>query len=64
MGPFFMFEYGSLLTRGRFVARIHEAQEASGMDPAKYAGHSFHIGAAMTAAMCGHQDSLIKTLER
>ncbi len=63
-GSFLYVENGSPLTRGRFVARIHEAQEAPEMDPAKYAGHSFHIGAATTAAMCRHQDSLIKTLVR
>ena len=63
-GPFFLFSNGQYLTRQRFVARLREALQAAGVDASLYAGHSFRIGAATTAAMCGIQDSLIKTLGR
>ena len=63
-GPFFMFQDGRFLTRDRFVAQVRRALQAAGVDSSQYAGHSFRIGAATTAALCGIQDSLIKTLGR
>ena len=63
-GPFFRFEDGRHLTRDRFVTAVRTALAASGINPPHYAGHSFRIGAATTAANCGLQDSLIKTLGR
>ena len=63
-GSLFSFGDGRLLTRDRFVAAVREALVASGVNPSHYAGHSFRIGAATTAAGCGLQDSLIKTLGR
>ena len=63
-GPFFRFEDGRHLTRDRFVTAVRTALAASGINPSHYAGHSFRIGAATTAANCGLQDSLIKTLGR
>ena len=63
-GPFFSFANGSLLTRERFVSRVRSALTSAGFDSSQYAGHSFRIGAATTAALCGMQDSLIKTLGR
>ena len=55
---------GRFLTRSRFVSHLKEALIAAGVDTSKYSGHSFRIGAATTAASCGIQDSLIKTLGR
>ena len=63
-GPLFRFQNGQPLTRERFVAKVREALSTSGIDHNKYAGHSFRIGAATTAAQCGIPDSTIKLLGR
>ena len=63
-GPFFMFSDGRFLTRAALVSRLKAALVIAGVDDKKYSGHSFRIGAATTAAACGVQDSLIKTLGR
>lgn len=63
-GPFFTYANGRLLTRERFVAAVRSALAVAGLDCTLYAGHSFRIGAATTAARQGIQDSLIKTLGR
>ena len=63
-GPFFRLEDGRGLTRDRFVSEVRNALTRAGLDCSLYAGHSFHIGAATTAARNGVQDSLIKTLGR
>ena len=63
-GPFFQFSDGRFLTRSQFVSHLKEALIAAGVDASKYSGHSFRIGAATTAAACGIQDTLIKTLGR
>ena len=55
---------GRPLTREVFVAKVREALSEAGFDPLKFAGHSFRIGAASTAARRGVEDSLIKTLGR
>ena len=59
-GPLFRFKSGQPLTRERFVTKVREALSASGVDHSKYAGHSFRIGAATTAAQCGIADSTIQ----
>ena len=43
---------------------VREALTVAGVEAKNYAGHSFRIGAATTAAQKGLQDSLIKTLGR
>ena len=63
-GPMFLFANGDHLTRDRFVTQLRRALTTAGVDCRLYAGHSFRIGAATTASMCGIQDSLIKTLGR
>ncbi len=62
--PFFRFSDGSPLTRDKLVAELRRALRAAGLDDSNFAGHSFRIGAATTAAACGLPDSLIKTLGR
>ncbi len=59
--PFFSFSDGSPLTKERWVRELREALSSAGVH---YAGHSFRIGAATTAATQGMPDSLIKTLGR
>lgn len=61
-GPLFIFEDGRSLSCDRFVSAMREALKAAGIDATKYAGHSFRIGVATTAARNGILDSLIKTM--
>ena len=61
-GPFFRFSNRIGLTRDRFVSAVRSALDSTGYSSSLYAGHSFRIGAATTAAQCGTPDSLIKTL--
>lgn len=60
-GPLFMFADGTYLTRQRLVDALRQALGRAGIDPKKYSGHSFRIGAATTAGM---EDSVIKNLGR
>ena len=46
------------------MASVRSALQAASVEATGYAGHSFRIGAATTAALCGVQGSLIKTLGR
>ncbi len=62
--PYFRFKDGKPLTRERFVHHFREALAAAGLDPQRFAGHSFRKGAATTAAACGLEDSLLQTLGR
>ena len=61
---FFGFSDGRPLTRDLFVRELRTALTAVGIEAEKFAGHSFRIGAATTAATCGMPDSLIQTLGR
>ena len=47
-----------------FVGRVREALNAARLDPSKYSGHSFHVGAAISAARAGLPDHVIKMLGR
>ena len=62
--PLFTWVDGRFLTRKTFVAGVRAALTSAGYPAANYAGHSFRIGAATTAAQRGVQDSLIQTLGR
>ena len=61
-GPLFLFRNGTYLTRQRLVAAVRLAIGRAGLDPSKYCGHSFRIGAATTTAKKGLEDSVMKTL--
>ena len=63
-GPLFLFEDGSPLSRSRLVSELRKALSSIGLNCDVYAGHSFRIGAATTAASRGLEDSTIKSLGR
>ena len=60
-GPFFLVGDAAPravpLTKPEFVAAVREGLRAMGMNEQLYAGHSFRIGAATTAAQMGLEDS-------
>ena len=64
--PGLLFHYlsGSPLTKQRFVADFRSSLTEAGLSSSDYAGHSFRIGAATTAAANGIEDSVIQTLGR
>jgi len=45
------------------VIQLKGVLSAAGIDPTRFAGHSFRIGATMTAAKKGLADSTIKQLK-
>lgn len=63
-GPLFVRGNGSPLTRAFLVESLKGALRQCGVDPTKYNGHSFRIGAATTAAACGIPEATIKMLGR
>ena len=63
-GPFFRFGNGTPLTKSRFVQIVRTALGELGLPQDQFAGHSFHIGAATTAAQAGLEDSMITMLGR
>lgn len=63
-GPLFKHGNNRPLTRDTFVQEVKSALGTAGYDSSCYAGHSFRIGAATTAAAAGVEDCLIKTLGR
>ena len=63
-GPLFVHRNGSPLTRADLVREIRSALTGSGLDLARFTGHSFRIGAASSAAQVGLAESLIQTLGR
>ena len=63
-GPLFKFKDGRALSRPRLVSELRKALAEAGLKPENYAGHSFRIGAATTAAACSIPVEVIKTLGR
>lgn len=61
-GPLFTWPDGTPLTRTRFVQEVRQALTKANLPAGDFAGHSFRIGAASTAA--GVEDSVIQTLGR
>lgn len=63
-GPFFKLSNGQPLTKAYFTHHIRSALRAIGLPDDQFAGHSFRIGAATTAARAGIDDSKIRILGR
>ena len=63
-GPLFLWNDGRALTRESFVKAVRGALQKANLPADQFAGHSFRIGAATTAATMGLEDSLIQTLGR
>ena len=51
-----------VVSKSWFVAQLRQILESIGLPQQQYAGHSFRIGAATTAAMNGMEDSMIQSL--
>jgi hypothetical protein len=63
-GPFFLTGTGTPLTKPNFIADLRRVLAAAGLPQDDYAGHSFRIGAATSAALAGVEDSTIQLLGR
>lgn len=63
-GPFFLSYTRKPLLKADFVTETRRALARAGFHPHNYAGHSFRIGAATSAAQAGIEDSTIRTLGR
>ena len=61
-GTLFLWADGSPLSKSKFVEEVRSALTKAGPSAKDYAGHSFRIGAATTAATVGIQDSAIQIL--
>ena len=60
-GPFFL---SSSMTKPIFIAELRKILMALGLPDVNYAGYSFRIGAATSAALAGVEDSTIQLLGR
>lgn len=63
-GAFFLDSEGRVITKSWFIGHIRDILNRIGLPQHQYAGHSFRIGAATTAALAGMEDSTIQTLGR
>lgn len=63
-GPFFLDCTKTPVLKPRFITAIRDTLSAMGYQHLNYAGHSFRIGAATSAAVAGLEDSTIQTLGR
>jgi len=63
-GTLFQWQDYTLLSQMAFVSATRQALASANLPAHDFAGHSFHIGAATTAAMAGIEDSTIQTLSK
>ena len=63
-GPFLITSTGRPLLKQEIVAEIRKVLLILGLPDHQYAGHSFRIGAATSAAIAGIEDSTIQLLGR
>ena len=63
-GALFQWDNRIPLSKTKFVDATRQALSAANLPAKDYAGHSFRIGAATTAATAGLEDSTIQTLGR
>ena len=63
-GAFFLVTPTQHVTKTWFITQLRAILSTIGLPQHQYAGHSFRIGAATTAALVGIHDSTIQTLGR
>ena len=63
-GPFFQDPEGTIATKPWFINELRGLLTQAGLPQSDFAGHSFRIGAATTAALAGIEDSAIQVLGR
>lgn len=63
-GHLFQMPNGSPVPRSIFTEKLSTALKFCGLDPSRYKGHSFRIGAATHAADKGMSDAQIRAMER
>ena len=61
-GPIFQHLDGSPVIRSEFCDWLARAIKSCGLNPDRYKGHSFYIGAASHAAECGYSETQIRLL--
>ena len=63
-GPFFLTPAKTPLSKSDFIGKFRAVLGRIGLPAEDYAGHSFRIGAATSAALAGVEDSMIQLLGR
>ena len=63
-GLFFLDSEQHVVTKAWFIGQLRAVFKIIGLPEQSYAGHSFQIGAATTAALAGVEDSTIQALGR
>ena len=63
-GPFFIRLNKQPVKKAWFVQQVRQVIQSLGLPEQHYAGHSFRIGAATSAALAGIEDSTIQALGR